>query len=123
MSSALFARLRRQPPPASAEAPPQPTLGQSAKAIARSSWLNLLLLFIPVAWAIRFVKPDDDTLIFVFCFLAIIPLAQVRCLSHFQTRTGRSSSDLQLLGFATEELSMRVGQTLAGLLNATLGNA
>jgi hypothetical protein len=30
---------------------------------------------------------------------------------------------LQLLGFATEELSLRVGQTLAGLLNATLGNA
>jgi calcium/proton exchanger cax len=37
-------------------------------------------------------------------FLAIIPLAQ-------------------LLGFATEELSLRVGQTVAGLLNATLGNA
>ncbi|KAJ3515490.1 hypothetical protein NLJ89_g1724 [Agrocybe chaxingu] len=37
-------------------------------------------------------------------FLAIIPLAK-------------------LLGFATEELSLRVGQTLAGLLNATLGNA
>jgi Ca2+:H+ antiporter len=36
--------------------------------------------------------------------LAIIPLAK-------------------LLGFATEELSLRVGQTLAGLLNATLGNA
>jgi Ca2+:H+ antiporter len=28
----------------------------------------------------------------------------------------------QLLGFATEELSLRVGQTLAGLLNATMGN-
>lgn len=27
---------------------------------------------------------------------------------------------LQLLGFATEELSLRVGQTLAGLMNATL---
>jgi len=36
--------------------------------------------------------------------LAIIPLAK-------------------LLAFATDELSMRVGQTLAGLLNATLGNA
>jgi Ca2+:H+ antiporter len=29
----------------------------------------------------------------------------------------------KLLAFATEELSLRVGQTLAGLLNATLGNA
>jgi Ca2+:H+ antiporter len=37
-------------------------------------------------------------------FLAIVPLTQ-------------------LLGFATEELSLRVGQTVAGLLNATLGNA
>lgn len=27
---------------------------------------------------------------------------------------------VQLLGYATEELSLRVGQTLAGLLNATL---
>ncbi|KAH9444207.1 hypothetical protein Pst134EB_026586 [Puccinia striiformis f. sp. tritici] len=36
--------------------------------------------------------------------LAIIPLAK-------------------LLGFGTEEIAMRVGQTLGGLLNATLGNA
>lgn len=28
-----------------------------------------------------------------------------------------------LLGFATEELAIRVGQTLGGLLNATFGNA
>jgi len=47
---------------------------------------------------------NRDTLIFVFSFLSIIPLAK-------------------LLAFATDELSMRVGQTLAGLLNATLGNA
>jgi Ca2+:H+ antiporter len=37
----------------------------------------------------------------IVSFLAIIPLAK-------------------LLAFATDELSMRVGQTLAGLLNATL---
>ena len=29
----------------------------------------------------------------------------------------------KLLGFATEEISLRVGETLGGLLNATLGNA
>jgi Ca2+:H+ antiporter len=28
-----------------------------------------------------------------------------------------------LLGFATEEAALRMGQTLGGLLNATLGNA
>lgn len=29
----------------------------------------------------------------------------------------------KLLGFATEELAIRVGETLGGLMNATLGNA
>ncbi|KJA22895.1 hypothetical protein HYPSUDRAFT_87039 [Hypholoma sublateritium FD-334 SS-4] len=78
------------------------------KSIILSSWLNLLLVFIPISWAFHFGLPQSfanrDTIIFVTAFLAIIPLAK-------------------LLGFATEELSMRVGQTLAGLLNATLGNA
>ena len=31
-------------------------------------------------------------------------------------------SRAKLLGFGTEELALRVGQTLGGLLNATLGN-
>ncbi|KAF8997501.1 Sodium/calcium exchanger protein-domain-containing protein, partial [Cyathus striatus] len=70
-----------------------------------STGLNLMLIFIPVSWALTFSLPDSfanrDTLVFVFSFLAIIPLAR-------------------LLAFVTDELSMRVGQTLAGLLNATL---
>ncbi|KAI0767941.1 calcium/proton exchanger [Irpex lacteus] len=78
----------------------------SARTIIFSSWLNLLLLCIPVSWALHFVwqkntTSTQDTIIFVFSFLAIIPLAK-------------------LLAFATDELSLRVGQTLAGLLNATL---
>ncbi|KAJ3797593.1 Sodium/calcium exchanger protein-domain-containing protein [Lentinula aff. detonsa] len=82
---------------------PSPTMFQSFRSILCSSWINLLLLCIPVSWVLNFAT-DNDTLIFVFSFLAIIPLAK-------------------LLAFATDELSMRVGQTLAGLLNATLGNA
>jgi Ca2+:H+ antiporter len=66
--------------------------------------MNLLLVCIPVSWALNFAENEKHTLVFIFSFLAIIPLAK-------------------LLSFATEELSMRVGQTLAGLLNATLGNA
>ncbi|GJE96599.1 calcium proton exchanger [Phanerochaete sordida] len=82
---------------------------QGIKAIICMSWLNLLLFCIPVAWALHFIWQNDttstqDTIIFVFSFLSIIPLAK-------------------LLAFATDELSCRVGQTLAGLLNATLGNA
>ncbi|KAJ4471581.1 calcium proton exchanger [Lentinula aciculospora] len=80
---------------------PSPTMFQSFRSILCR--INLLLLCIPVSWALNFAS-DNDTLIFVFSFLAIIPLAK-------------------LLAFATDELSMRVGQTLAGLLNATLGNA
>lgn len=59
-----------------------PPLGECLMNIVKYSWLNLLLLLIPVAWAMEFThKPD--TLIFVFCMLSIIPLAA-------------------LLGFATE---------------------
>lgn len=71
-------------------------------AILKASWLNVLLIFIPVSWALHFAKVSD-TVVFVMSFLAIIPLAK-------------------LLGFGTEELSLRVGQTIGGLLNATLGN-
>ncbi|KAF8899949.1 Sodium/calcium exchanger protein-domain-containing protein [Gymnopilus junonius] len=85
-----------------------PSFFASLKSIITASWLNLLLVCIPISWVLHFALPQSfanrDTLIFVFSFLAIIPLAK-------------------LLGFATEELSLRVGQTLAGLLNATLGNA
>ncbi|OAX41165.1 Calcium/proton exchanger [Rhizopogon vinicolor AM-OR11-026] len=81
-----------------------PNTWSSIRAIILSSWLNVLLVFIPISWAVNFALPDQHTLIFIFTFLAIIPLAK-------------------LLAFATDELSIRVGQTLAGLLNATLGNA
>lgn len=95
----LIRRHRREKPIGAA-----PGIRDSLLAILKTSWLNLLLVFIPLSWAFNFAMPDSYTLVFVFSFLAIIPLAK-------------------LLAFATDELSMRVGQTLAGLLNATLGNA
>ncbi|QRV95802.1 Sodium/calcium exchanger protein [Ceratobasidium sp. AG-Ba] len=82
---------------------PAPTWTTSATNIFKYSYLNLLLVFVPVSWACHFTH-QEPTVIFVFSFLAIIPLAA-------------------LLGFATEELALRVGQTLGGLLNATFGNA
>ncbi|KIJ46077.1 hypothetical protein M422DRAFT_778583 [Sphaerobolus stellatus SS14] len=82
---------------------PTPTLKESVMATLKETWLNVLLICIPVAWGLHFGK-QSDLLIFIFSFLAIIPLAK-------------------LLGFATEELSLRVGETIGGLLNATLGNA
>ncbi|KAI0075242.1 calcium/proton exchanger [Panus rudis PR-1116 ss-1] len=85
-------------------APKAPGVFSGLRAILTASWLNVLLVCIPVSWALRLALPrtdSNDTITFVFAFLAIIPLAK-------------------LLAFATDELSMRVGQTLAGLLNATL---
>ncbi|KAI9466367.1 calcium/proton exchanger [Lactarius psammicola] len=67
------------------------------------SWLNLLLLLVPVAAAAHYLSWDAP-LRFGFSFVAIIPLAK-------------------LLGDATEQMSLSLGQTLAGLLNATFGNA
>jgi Ca2+:H+ antiporter len=85
------------------------------------SWPNLLLLLVPVAAASHFLDWDAP-LRFGFCFVAIVPLAKVR------TTPSPHSSYLkrifsQLLGDATEQMSLSLGQTLAGLLNATFGNA
>ena len=68
-----------------------------------SNIVNVLLAFVPLgilAGALHW----GSTVIFIFNFLAIIPLAS-------------------LLSFATEELSVKLGQTLGGLLNASFGNA
>ncbi|KAH9050615.1 Calcium/proton exchanger [Lactarius hengduanensis] len=67
------------------------------------SWLNLLLFLVPIAAASHYLNWDAP-LRFGFSFVAIVPLAK-------------------LLGDATEQMSLSLGQTLAGLLNATFGNA
>lgn len=75
----------------------------SSKFLVFSSWFNILLVFIPLALVADMLNWDAG-LRFGFSFVAIIPLAK-------------------LLGEATEQLSMRLGQTLGGLLNASFGNA
>lgn len=75
----------------------------STKFLLLSSWFNLLLVFVPLS--IIAEKLDWDAgLRFAFSFIGIVPLAK-------------------LLGEATEQLSMPLGQTLGGLLNASFGNA
>lgn len=68
-----------------------------------SNYANVFLVFAPLG-IVAGLAGWSTTLIFVFNFLAIIPLAG-------------------LLSFATEELSAKLGQTIGGLLNATFGNA
>ncbi|KAG8731841.1 hypothetical protein FRC11_002022 [Ceratobasidium sp. 423] len=101
--SLLPVAIRRMMKPQKKLAAPPTYLG-SLRAIATETYLNILLVFIPIGWALHFHKHDNYPVVFVTNFLAIVPLAK-------------------LLGFATEELALRVGQTIGGLLNATFGNA
>lgn len=66
-------------------------------------WLNALLIFLPVAVFLE-VTGGNPTLIFLSAALAIVPLAGI-------------------MGQATEQLAVRTGSTVGGLLNATFGNA
>jgi Ca2+:H+ antiporter len=67
------------------------------------SWFNVLLVFIPLSFLSHWLH-WDAALRFSFSFIAIMPLAK-------------------LLGEATDQLSMKLGDTLSGLLNASFGNA
>jgi Ca2+:H+ antiporter len=64
----------------------------------------LLLLLLPVGIVLRWLTPDQHSLIFFASVLAIVPLAS-------------------LMGQATEVLAERLGGGIGGLLNATFGNA
>ncbi|MBA3273603.1 MAG: calcium/proton exchanger [Chthoniobacterales bacterium] len=67
--------------------------------------LDWLLVFVPVAIALRFVPAwHQPTALFICSAIAIIPVAG-------------------WIGHATEALAARVGEGLGGLLNATFGNA
>ncbi|MCP9494244.1 MAG: calcium/proton exchanger [Pyrinomonadaceae bacterium MAG19_C2-C3] len=81
----------------------------SPDASPKSSWLkprlDWLLIFVPVAIAMRFVPGlGNPTFLFIAACLAIIPLAG-------------------WMGRATEHLAEHLGQGIGGLLNATFGNA
>src|ERR1044072_6087084 len=75
----------------------------------RRSWLrprlDWLLIFVPIALALRFVPSlENPTARFIVSCLSVIPLAG-------------------WMGRATEHLAEHLGQGVGGLLNATFGNA
>ncbi|KAF3003412.1 hypothetical protein E8E13_000230 [Curvularia kusanoi] len=78
-------------------------IGQQFRFVLFGAWINVLLVFVPVGFAVYYagLKPVP---VFIINFIAIIPLAA-------------------MLSNATEELAIRVGETMGGLLNATFGNA
>lgn len=82
------------------------TFMSQLRATLFGSWINLLLVCVPIGIALNYANLPDKAKpsIFVINFVAIVPLAA-------------------MLSYATEELAMYVGETLGGLLNASFGNA
>src|SRR5215208_4122577 len=69
----------------------------------RHNPLLWLLVFVPVVFIAEHARPEAHTMLFILSVLAIVPLAG-------------------LLSRATEAVAARTGDTVGGLLNATLGN-
>jgi len=68
-----------------------------------SNPVNILLVTVPAGIVLGALDMNPMA-VFIVNFFAIIPLAS-------------------LLSFATEQLSVKLGQTIGGLMNATFGNA
>ncbi|KAI9744597.1 MAG: hypothetical protein M1818_002126 [Claussenomyces sp. TS43310] len=75
----------------------------TAKAILLSSWVNVLLVFVPIGIAAK-VANLSSIVIFAMNAVAIIPLAG-------------------LLSHATESVAKKMGDTIGALMNVTFGNA
>jgi calcium/proton exchanger cax len=71
--------------------------------IILSSWLNVLLLFMPVSGILVASHSDASSLISSFCILTLVPL-------------------IRLHDLGTAALSMRIGGSRTGLLNASMSN-
>lgn len=81
------------------------------KRIIFCSWINWLLIFVPVGIIVGVAEraqgessPISPTVVFSMNAIAIIPLAS-------------------LLAFATENVAVKMGDTIGALLNVTFGNA
>lgn len=86
-----------------------PPAAQPSTEDSRKSWFNadrvflgMLIVFFPLAIVSHFVFSGTAT--FIFCALALVPLARV-------------------MGEATEVIAHKLGSGLGGLMNASFGNA
>ncbi|KAF8521153.1 hypothetical protein JB92DRAFT_3111300 [Gautieria morchelliformis] len=84
-----------------------PGVLKSLKAIVLCSWLNVFLIFIPIAWAAHFEInhwKNDPLTIFALCFLSTISLEK-------------------LFDFGGEQIALYCGKSLGDLVVVTLNNA
>jgi Ca2+:H+ antiporter len=82
---------------------PAPSYSESLKSALTYSFINVLLVFNPIAWALHYTHQNAGAT-FAVALLGIVPLAG-------------------LLGHGTETIAMYTGDALGGLINASLGNA
>lgn len=73
------------------------------KDILLSTWLNILLIFVPIGVAVQ-IAGITPTVVFAVNAIAIVPLAG-------------------LLTHATESVASDLGDTIGALMNVTFGNA
>ena len=76
---------------------------EACKEVLFSTWLNLLLVFVPVGIAVQ-AAGVNKTIVFAMNAIAIIPLAG-------------------MLAHATESVASELGDTIGALMNITFGNA
>ncbi|KAI9836993.1 MAG: hypothetical protein M1819_000642 [Sarea resinae] len=77
---------------------------QVSKDILLSSWLNVLLVFVPIGIAVEIIPGVSPNIVFAMNAIAVIPLAG-------------------LLAYATESVASKMGDTVGALMNVTFGNA
>ncbi|KAM0192582.1 hypothetical protein ACHAPA_001229 [Fusarium lateritium] len=77
---------------------------RSVRIAVTYSWLNVLLIFVPVGIAVAQIDGINGAIVFSLNAVAIIPLAG-------------------LLAFATESVASKMGDAMGALLNVTFGNA
>jgi len=75
----------------------------TSKDILLSSYINILLVFVPIGIAINFTNVSP-TVVFAMNAIAIIPLAKLLC-------------------YATDSVALSMGDTIGALMNITFGNA
>ncbi|KAI0699514.1 hypothetical protein C8T65DRAFT_581067 [Cerioporus squamosus] len=80
------------------------TWATSIRNIVLSSWLNVLFVVIPIAWASHWHKAWGSVATFILCFLAIIPLEG-------------------MFDWGGEQMLLYLGKDLGDLLVVTLNNA
>ncbi|KAJ7664342.1 hypothetical protein DFH06DRAFT_322174 [Mycena polygramma] len=82
-----------------------PSVASSLRALLFGTWLNLLLVFVPIMFAFRFVRASANGEVFAFAFLALLPTAKI-------------------FGLAMEDAALRFNRNNAGgFIRVLAGNA